>query len=208
MFCAGHLLSSLAFSVVVARRRPVNFVALAALSMSANIFDLDHIVYHHLDDGTVNSLRLHPGHVYFGLVGLALFVGGLIHRRRFDYWMGVLAALCLHVSLDAASTLVRYDMYILAAADAAMILLIPAMVLRWPVGPNPLGLGLFALVMAVVCSGAQAILHFWMGLRLQRDLAVILLPAALSALAGLVFWLVFHHKNHSLATRYRSPSMT
>jgi hypothetical protein len=194
MFCAGHVLSSLAFSVAIARRRPVNFVIMAALAMSANVFDLDHVFYHHLDDGTGNSLRLHPAHVYFGLIGLALFLGALVDRRRFDYWVGVLAVLCLHLSMDVVSMLVRYDMAVLAAVDAAMVLLIPLLAWRWPVGVAPLRLGLFALAAAVACDAAQGFLQFGLGLRLDRDVAVVLVPAAMSALSGPVFWLIFRRK--------------
>ncbi len=194
MFCSGHLLSSLAFSLAIARRRPVNFVAMAALAMSANVFDLDHVVYHHLDDGTGNSLRLHPGHVYFGLIGLALFIGGLIDRRRFDYWVGVLAVLCLHLTLDAVSMWVRYDMRTLVAADAMMVLLIPLLAWRWPVGIAPSHLGLFALGAAAVGNASQSFLHFGLGLRLDRDLAVVFVPVAISIMSGPVFWLLFHRK--------------
>ena len=191
MYCAGHVLSSLVLAVGIARRRPVKFVTMAALAMSANVFDLDHVVYHRLDDGTGNSLLLHPGHVYFGLIGLALFLGGLIDRKRFDYWVGVLAVLCLHLALDAAATWVRYDMGVLVAADAAMVVLVPLVVWRWPVGVAPWRLGLFALGAAVVCDGAQGFLHFGLGLRLNRDVVVAIVPAVLAAMAGPVFWLLF-----------------
>ena len=174
---------------------------MAALAMSANVFDLDHVVYHRLDDGTGNSLRLHPAHVYFGLIGLALFLGALVDRRRFDYWVGVLAVLLLHLSLDAAAMWVRYDMAVLVAVDAAMVVLIALAVWRWPVGVRPRALGLFALGAAIVCNGAQGFLHFGLGLRLDRDLAVVFVPVALAALAGPVFWLLFRGKGIPAAPR-------
>jgi hypothetical protein len=206
MYCAGHLLASLGLAGAIARRRGVSFAAMAALAMAANAIDIDHVWLHHLDDGTADSLRLHPAHVHFALLALGLLLAGLADRRRFDYWAGVAAALCLHMALDELAYAASYDLRFLAAADAALLIGVIAMGCVCRLGVRPGRLAIFTVLMAGVCSGAQALLHFVLGLRLEHDLVVALVPPALSLAAGALFWIVFRPARAPASATDSGPS--
>ena len=194
MYAAGHILASLGLATLAARRRPALLAPLAAIAMAVNAIDLDHIIFHRLDDGTANSLTLHPAHVYFPLIAAGLFLAGMLDQRRLPYWMMALGGLCLHMALDALATMLNYRLAVLAAVDAALLLAVCLLFWRLPLEASRRRLISFAVTACLVCNGVQGFMHFGLGLRLDRDAVVVFVAPALSLAAGAAFWRMFRRK--------------
>lgn len=115
MYMGEHIVSSIGIGTIFYKRfnhyfnqQTIAFSTLIALFIACNAIDFDHLLYYHLDDGTINSLATHPLHLYVGSVIMGLITCSFIFRKHMLWWLAVITSLCTHLASDALAHSVNY----------------------------------------------------------------------------------------------------
>jgi hypothetical protein len=194
MYAAGHVLSSTLLAAAGSRRLNLPFVPLAGALIALNAVDFDHLIFFHLDNGTANSLSLHPLHIYGGAVMFLMLAAGLLSPRRIPAVFMLAAGLGLHLAADGLAHSVGYSIPVLLALDAAMLGLVWRILRPGAEGRFPSGTRLFFTLAAVICSGAQAFVQYALNLRPpESPAAYIVSPLLMLCTAG-AYYLMFRRR--------------
>jgi hypothetical protein len=118
MYAGDHIILSAMYGVYAARKIRLPPLAVVVTAIAVNMMDFDHQIFYYLDDGTANSLTLHPLHIYAGCFIFALNMlwlhaqGKTTHtwRKVGDYSLIALGGIALHLTADALAWSFRYDM--------------------------------------------------------------------------------------------------
>lgn len=110
MYIGDHIVLSATVGIMYAKRFNMPLIEVITLFIFVNIIDYDHLIYYKLDDGTANSLALHPLHLYFGSIAFALAVLSMIYPK-YLYWIyAVLVGISTHLFSDAIAHLLQYEL--------------------------------------------------------------------------------------------------
>ncbi len=191
MYSGGHILASGALALISSKRLDIQFVKLAPVMIATNLLDTDHLKYFYLDDGTANSLVMHPAHIYAGVLFFLIFFVGLIYKKL-QYWsFAVSGAVALHLTGDAISFWLNYNILLLGMIDALLLIFIAISAKRINTGLPFIPLMVFFATAEILSSAVQAYLAFVLKLVPQENIIVFIVSPVIFLLTAITFWLMF-----------------
>jgi len=192
MYTGDHIAISATLAAIASRRFSLNYVTLATCMILANLVDLDHLFYFHLDDGTANSLLLHPLHIYSGILVFACGVFALIKKEKamFSFLIGF--AIATHMCADSLAHFLHYNYTSLFIYDMLELVLMFFVFKKCVCYGSHLKLFSFMVAQDILITFAQ-----WLSLiqwEPQKEIFVYILPNILLVIATSLFWLIFKSK--------------
>jgi hypothetical protein len=139
-------------------------VPVCAALVGINAIDFDHVVYGHLDDGTANSLTLHPLHIHAGVLIFLLAVYAAVNPGKARLCLALMGGISLHLAADSLAFAVNYQIPILIAIDCFVLpffILSAERLLR--TGPKR-AFQVFVVSCYLLCTIEQAFLRFVLNL--------------------------------------------
>jgi len=101
MWTPDHLVLNTVLAAAASKRFSLKFAPVALIMILVNMIDLDHLFYFSEDDGTANSLALHPFHIYAGVIFSLLGLAALFDRERVFYYFCAMGGVAAHLTADA-----------------------------------------------------------------------------------------------------------
>jgi hypothetical protein len=191
MLPVGHILTATLYSKVVAHKLKLNFVKMMTLVILTNMIDLDHLIYYTLDDGTANSLTLHPGHIYSGAIIFLLLISSLFFKQKAEIIFMLAGGLAMHMAADSLAYLFRYSLTSLVVMDVIMGLAVILIRDKFDTTVPKNKLILFLTVMTVISASTQYFLHYVLKLDPTKDIIMYIIPNTIFLLSGLSFYQLF-----------------
>ena len=186
MYASGHTLVSATFGFSASRRFGLPLVPVVVYCLAINHIDLDHVLNYRIDDGTTNSMIMHPLHVYGG-VAIFAFCALAVAGRVAPAWALVLAGgYGLHLAADALAFAVSYKIVALEIINVAAYVLLIA-VLRRTQPAAARAFAIFFLADWLVQDAQAGFIHFVLGIRPDESLVPILAANVL----GAFWWIAF-----------------
>lgn len=188
MYIAGHLIAATLVAAVTAQKQKIDFIHAAFWMMLVNFIDVDHLIRFRLDDGTANSLILHPLHIFSGgIIFLIAFMGILFPKMK-NISVLLVLGLSLHLACDAIADFLHYHIPILVCIDLLMLI----------------GLGLFLYknyrqmpykkIMAffIIVEISADLIQYYEVFILQLKPNESMIPYATAAISNLIFPCLFY----------------
>ncbi|MDI1355370.1 MAG: hypothetical protein PSX36_10650 [bacterium] len=194
MYPVGHILTASIYSKVAAKKLALNFVPVFSISILSNLIDVDHFIYYFKDDGTANSLVLHPGHLYIGVPIFALIVLGFFKPESLNLIYMLIGAFAMHMAADALAFLCQYNLIALIIIDVVLFLILVLIRNKFDASVPFSNLFLFLLCVTLVSASVQYWMHFILKYDPQKELIVYVVPNLIFLLSGLSFYFVFNKK--------------
>ena len=194
MYSAGHTLTALTLASYIHKRFGFRFIPAAVLLILANLIDLDHIFNFRLDDGTANSLTLHPVHIYSGVLVFFLLLVGSLVKKWMPYLFIFAAGILLHLSADTLAFALSYNLLLLGTLDFIILGFLIYLVRHFKMD---IGLIKFSFVAAFIMIGSSLIQYMsshilhWDP---QQDVQIYLVSPALHTLIAIALPFIFHEK--------------
>lgn len=191
MYASEHIVSATILATAASRRLKIKFVLLAAILIATNLIDFDHLLNYYKDDGSANSLILHPLHIYAGVTIFILSILGLIDKKRLNWYFCINAGIALHLAEDAFAYAFNYNIPTLVGIG--IILLI---VLFWIIKklmPPEFVKSLWAFFGAVWLLGhaERAFTFFYLQVDPLTSRVFWIIPPLYTLGVAIVFWLIF-----------------
>jgi hypothetical protein len=191
MYAAGHILTSTALAMASSKRLKLDFVKVTTVIILTNLIDLDHLKYYYLDDGTANSLTLHPLHIFSGVVFFLIFLMGLLFAKFQKWAYVIMGGLALHLASDSIAFWLNYNISVLGLIDAVFLIFFTFIARKnIPNIPYFRFMG-FLVISEIVASGIQAYLGLVLKLNPQQHVIVYVVTPSIIALTAITFWLIF-----------------
>lgn len=191
MYTGDHIVLSTGLGLLLAKRLRLAPVPLIAILIGINLIDLDHLVFYRLDDGTANSLTLHPLHIYAGVIVFLLILLPLISRVRIAVAYALAGGVSLHLAADALAYAFDYDVATLVALGVLGLLGFAALARAVVVPRLAAPVTLFAAAAWLLCYASQGIIHY--GLHLDPRLSRVpwIVPQLWTLILAVAFWAIF-----------------
>ena len=191
MYPAGHILTAAILSKVAAKKLDLSFVKIMPVLILTNLIDLDHLIYYYLDDGTANSLVLHPAHIYTGFIIFLLFMVSLFRPNYRSFLYLLIGAFSMHMAVDALAFWFDYNLNLLVTLDLLLFLLLFGLKNRFDTSVPAKKLFLFLFVVYFVTGFVQYYMHFILKLNPQKEVIVYIIPNCIFFLAAVFFYIFF-----------------
>ncbi len=202
MYMGDHIVISIGVAAIASRVLKLPFLHVAVLFMLANLIDLDHLINYHLDDGTANSMLLHPLHMYSTyIISTFLLIGLIRPKARSLCWL-FSAAISLHIFLDAVSAMMHYEIPSLLMTSLVTTCLSCFAVYRC-LNNKKLAkqVIIFMLGSLVICNLELVIAVYALKIVPQSSFCFWLVPPFLSLILTVIFWKLFCHRNIDTSCR-------
>ncbi len=197
MLPIGHILTATLYTKIAAPRLKLDFVRMLTVVILMNMIDLDHLINYAQDDGTANSLTLHPGHIYSSVIIFGLILFSLFQKRYKAVVYMIAGGLSLHMAADALAYAFGYSLTALVVMDAILgiMLILYRNKLDTTVPGNRLILFLTAIT--ILSASSQYYLAFILKLDPTKEIIMYVVPNLIFLLAGIGSFLVFKkYKNN------------
>jgi|GEM_PF-4350834 len=131
MYAGDHIVLSATYGVYAARKLRLPPLGVVVTAVAVNMMDFDHQIFYYLDDGTLNSLTLHPLHIYAGCFIFALHMlwlhaqGKTTHTwsKIGGYSLIALGGIALHLTADALAWSFRYGIPLMLCVSVVNVAL-------------------------------------------------------------------------------------
>lgn len=191
MYMSDHLVLCGGLAVVTARRLRLPLVPLVTLMCVVNLIDYDHLLDLGKDDGTANSLALHPLHIYSGVSLLAAAFFGLIFPERLKWGFACMVAISSHLASDALAFACGYRVACVVGLGLAQFAVFAAIVRRCVVAGPRLGFVAFMAGVWLIDHLELAVTYYGLHADPITDAWFWAIPPSLAALICLLFWTLF-----------------
>jgi hypothetical protein len=197
MYMGDHIVLSACLALVSAKRLNIPVVPLTSLLLLTNFIDIDHLIYYYLDDGTANSLILHPLHIYAGVLIFLLGIGGLIFKNHVSYFFCLMFGIALHLTTDTLAYWVAYNIPILLALGIGGILFFIYLA-NTCLRRGPKGLMITFMIGFWLLSHLELVITYYgLGMRPLTDFWFWVFPPIIPILAAGLFYFIFKNKGLS-----------
>lgn len=191
MLPVGHILTATIYSKMAAPKLKLDFVQMMTLVILTNMIDLDHLIYYYKDDGTANSLTLHPGHIYSGAIIFILLITSLVRRQQSMILYALAGGIAMHMAADSLAFLFHYSLVSLVSMDIIMGLIFIFIRNKYDKTVPGNKLLLFLIVVTIISASTQYFMHYIMKLDPTKDIIMYIVPNIVFLLTGLSFYWFF-----------------
>ncbi len=199
MYAADHFLLSTTYAVVCSKRYRLPFVPLAFLLILINGIDIDHLIYGYLDDGTANSLTLHPLHIYAGAIIFLAALYSLYKPLKSQMCLALIGGFSLHLFADSMAYAVKYNVHVLMLLDLIWLPLFLFLANKFLISGPKKTFQAFIVIYFLFCGIEQGILSFILKLKAQVHPWILYGNGAVLPMVGALMLYLFF-KNKSLET--------
>jgi len=191
MLPVGHILTSTLFTKVAAPRLKLDFVKMLSIVILMNMIDLDHLINYAQDDGTANSLTLHPGHIYSAVIIFGIIVISLFLERKAAVLYMVAGGLSMHMAADALAYSFQYSLTAIVVMDIILGIIIIAYRNKLDTTVPGNLLVLFLVVITVISGSTQYYLAFVLDLDPTKEVIMYIVPNMVFLFAAISSYLLF-----------------
>ncbi len=191
MYIGDHIVFNSMVAILVSRRWSLPLVPLVSLFIFINCMDYDHLLNFRLDDGTADSLILHPLHRMGGFIIFIVAAFSLIFPQYKTWLFSVIIAFSAHLFCDQLANFVHYQLSgLIAFAILQTALFLYVAILYVSTGPL-VGFISYILVSWAVATFQIMFTNFGLHMNPLTDVWVWIIPSSLAVLCAILFWMIF-----------------
>ncbi len=196
MYMGDHIVISIGLAAIVAKITKQPFVTVALLFLFANLVDFDHLLNYHLDDGTANSMQIHPLHRYAPYIASGFLLVGLCWKKwRTELWIASLA-FSTHILLDSLSAVMDYRIPLLLSTSVVTTSLSCYVVHRLFQDKSTRDrLLAFMLSSLILCDLELIVTVYVLKMIPQTNLFFWVIPPTLLLFLSGLFWMCFRERD-------------
>lgn len=191
MYISEHIVSATILAAAASNRLKVKFVPLAAILIATNIIDFDHLLYYYKDDGSANSLILHPLHIYAGVAIFFFSLLGLIDKKRLNLYFCINAGIALHLAEDALAYVFKYNIPILIGIGIILLVLLFWILKKLMPSQFIKALWVFFGSVWLLGHAERAFTYFYLQVDPLTSRVFWLIPPLYTLGVAIIFWMIF-----------------